>query len=84
MNLRQKNADVKELHVHYKIEMRKIIEEERVKRRQMQIKFGARVEELFNRLESVKTFIQRQVLACPQSTWIELELVFVFTSLLCY
>ncbi|KAG0562008.1 hypothetical protein KC19_9G110000 [Ceratodon purpureus] len=58
--LAQKNIDMEELHVHYRIEMRKIIEEERVKRRQQQIKFGARVEELHNRLESVKTFIQRQ------------------------
>nr|PNR61982.1 hypothetical protein PHYPA_000406 [Physcomitrium patens] len=58
--LTQKNVDIDDLHAHYKLQVRKVIDEERLKRVQMKVKFGALVEELFNRLEGVKTFMARQ------------------------
>ena len=62
-DIRQKDVEIAQLHEHYRLEIRRVGDEGKLKRKEMTFLFGTETQKLQKRLDRLIDFRNRQVRA---------------------
>ena len=62
-DIRQKDVEIAQLHEHYRLEIRRVGDEGKLKRKEMTLLFGKETQKLQKRLDRLIDFRKRQVKA---------------------